>query len=123
MESHWGVLHHCQNHWKADLLATITYSLWYHYYTSKSNKAQPTIPGERAAKRSKTAINNIDMVHTPEPEAQPGPLGTPMQENRVEDFNDTPSGPSAQVEQGMQQTSSKSGSRPRARRVAQKDPL
>jgi hypothetical protein len=75
------------------------------------------------AKQSKTAINNIDMVHTSEPEAQPGPLGTLTQENLVEDFDDTPSGPSAQVKQGMQQTGSKSRSRPRARRVAQKDPL
>jgi hypothetical protein len=46
MELHWGVLRHCQNHWKANLLATIAYSPWYCYYTSKSNKAQPTIPGE-----------------------------------------------------------------------------
>ena len=123
MESHWGILRHCQNHWKADLLATITYSPWYHYYTSKSNKVQPTIPGERVAKRSKTAINNVNMVHAPEPEAQAGPLGTLTPENLVEDIDDAPLGPSPQVEQGVQQAGSKTRSKPRVRRVTWMDPL
>ena len=69
MESHWGILRHCQNHWKADLLAMIAYSPWYRYYTSQSNKVQPTIPSKRAAKQSKTAINDVDMVHALKPEA------------------------------------------------------
>jgi hypothetical protein len=122
MESHYSVLHHCQNHWKADLLATITYSSWYHYYTSKMNKEQLTIPKKQAAKRSKTVVNDIDIAHAPEPEVE-GLLGTPTPENLVKDLDNAPSGPSPQVKQGMQQTGNKNGTKPRARRVVQKDPL
>jgi len=124
MESHWGVLHYCQNHWKADMLATLGYSPWYRHFSSKANREQPTLPKERAAKRSKTAVIDVDLVHTPEPEAQAGPLGTPTPENLpVEDSDNTPSGPSPRGEQGMQQTGSKTRSKPRARRVVRTDPL
>jgi hypothetical protein len=44
LESHWGILCYCQNHWKADMLAMLTYSPWYRYYSSKVNKKQATIP-------------------------------------------------------------------------------
>ena len=124
MESHWVVLRYCQNHWKADMLAMLAYSPWYRHYISKMNKEQPASPKERAAKRSKTAVIDVDVVHTPEPEAWAGPSGNPTPDNlQAEDSDDTPSGPSPQVEQGTQLTSSKTGSRPQARRVTCKDPL
>jgi hypothetical protein len=123
IESHWGILCYCQNHWKADMLAMLRYSPWYRHYSSKANKEQSRIPKERAAKRSKTAVIDVDMAYAPEPEAQASPSGTPMPENPVEDFDNTPSGPSPQVEQGVQQSGSKTGSKPRARRVTRKDPL
>jgi len=124
MESHWGVLRYCQNHWKADTLATLAYSPWYRHFSSKAKKEQATIPNERAAKWSKNAVNDVAMAHTPEPEAQAGPSGTPTPENLpVEDSDETPLDPSPRVEQGTQQTGSKTGSKPRARRVVRKDPL
>ena len=84
------------------------------YYTSKMNKEQPTIPKEQAAKQSKTAVNNVDMAHAPKHEVE-GPLGTPTPETLVENLNDAPSGPSPQVEQGVQQTGNKNRTKPRVR--------
>jgi len=86
------------------------------------NKEQPIIPKEQAAKWSKTAVNNVDMAHTPKPEVE-GPLDTPMPENLVKDLGDAPTGPSPQAKQGIQQTSNKNRTKPRARQVVQKDPL
>jgi hypothetical protein len=87
------------------------------------NREQSQVPKERASKWYKTTVSEVNMVHTPKPDAQAGPLGTPTPEDLVEDSEDTLLGPSPQVKQAMQQTSSKSGSRPRARQVTQKDPL
>jgi hypothetical protein len=123
MESHWGVLRYCQNHWKADILATLAYSPWYRHYNAKMTREQSQIPKERESKRYKTAVSEVDVVHTPEPDAQASPLGTPTPEGLVEDSDDAPSAPSPQVEQSIRQTGDKTGSRPRARRVIRKNPL
>jgi len=108
------------------MLATLAYSPWYRYYSSKADKKQATIPNGRVAKRSKTAVDDVALAHAPEPEAQAGPLGIPTPENLpVEGSDDAPSVPSPRVEQSIQQTGSKTGSMsmPRARRVVRKDPL
>jgi len=105
------------------MLATLAYSPWYHYYSSKANKKQATIPNGQVAKRPKTALDDITLVHTPEPEAQAGPLGTPTPENLVDDLDNATSDPFPQVVEGIQQTGDKTRSRPRARRVTCKNPL
>ena len=63
------------------------------------------------------------MAHAPKPEAQASPSDTLTPENPVKDFDNTPLGSSPQVEQGMQQSGSKTESKPRARQVTWKDSL
>jgi hypothetical protein len=87
------------------------------------NREQSQVSKEQASKQYKTAVSEVDMVHTPEPDTQAGPLGTLTPKDLVEDSKDTLLGPSPPVEQAIQQTGSKSGSRPRVRQVTWKDPL
>jgi hypothetical protein len=35
MELKWGILQYCENHWKANAIATLIYSQWYHTYNKR----------------------------------------------------------------------------------------
>jgi hypothetical protein len=122
METHWDVLRYCENHWKADAIATAVYSPWYNGPLKKANanKNQTNITEERATKRAKMAGDNIDKDHAPGPRVQASASGTAPPENPILDLGNTPS---LGVELDVQQMSGKAGSKPKARPVARKDPL
>lgn len=119
METRWEVLRYCENHWKADAVATAVYSPWYNGPLKKANanKNQSNITEERAAKRAKMVVDDIDKDHAPGPEVQASVSGTARARNPIRDLDDTLS---LGVEQEI---GGKSRSKPKARPLARKDPL
>ena len=64
LEKHWGFLHCCENHWKADALATAHYSQWYLAHKAKVASIKAAEVGEvseaRTPKRAKTTVEKDD---------------------------------------------------------------
>jgi hypothetical protein len=112
MEKKWEVLRYCENHWKANNLATLTYSQWYHPFDRKMKRAKGVIrSGERTSKKRRMSTEESDDMSSPHPDAH---VARARSESPFEDEDiGEPSVP--QVEDpGPSQVIS----RPRARRVA-----
>ena len=69
MEERWEVLRYCDNHWKANKLATALYSIWYNPYHKKTAKAQGGDPQEGRPNK-KARMSSADSEDSPEPEDQ-----------------------------------------------------
>jgi hypothetical protein len=64
LKKHWGFLHCCENHWKADALATAHYSQWHLAHKAKVASIKAAKVGEvseaHAPKRAKTMAEEDD---------------------------------------------------------------
>ena len=104
MEERWTVLRYCDNHWKANAIATSLYSQWYHTYDRKKKGLN-----EPAAKRPRIATEEPGDAHSPTAGSQADRVPSPTPETPVDDITEAPS--SRLDQQGVTQASS----RPRAR--------
>lgn len=96
LEMRWGFLRFCENHWKADALATANYSQWYRSHKGRITDAKAAEKGEvseaRAPKRSKTVGEEGEALQYMRSEftAEPDDFGslrseTPMDNIRIGD--------------------------------------
>jgi hypothetical protein len=127
LERRWGFLRCCDNHWKADALATAHYSQWYLAHKAKMANVKAAEQGElseaRAPKRAKTAVKgdddlwNVRSEFTADPDDDFGSLRseTPFDNLRVGD--DQPSEPEDEATPELSTVSL----RPKARPL--RDPL
>ena len=129
MEKKWEVLRYCENNWKANTIATLIYSQWYHVFDSKMRKRFGTshVPrvirsgdansdAERTSKKRRISTEDFepDDVSTP-PEAHVASLRARETPLAFEDEDiGKPSVPRVE-DPGPSQVIA---SRPRARRVA-----
>ena len=126
LEKRWGFLRCCENHWKADALATANYSQWYLAHKAKmaAIKAaeQSEVSKARAPKRAKTAGEEEDDFRKVRSEftADPDDFGSLRSETPFDDLrvgNDQLSDPEDKAMQELATVSS----RPKARPL--RDPL
>jgi hypothetical protein len=112
MEERWQVLRYCDNHWKANKLATALYSIWYNPYHKKAAKIQGGNPHEgRPIKKAR--MSSADLEDSPEPEDQGD--GRAASESPIADH-----GPESTLQTENRETSQPS-SRPKPRPL--QDPL
>jgi hypothetical protein len=126
LEKHWGFLQCCENHWKADVLATANYSQWYLAHKAKmvAIKAaeQSKVSKARAPKRAKTAGKEEDdfrKVHS-EFTADPDDFGSLRSETPFDDLRVGNDQLSDSEDEAMQELATVS-SRPKVRPL--RDPL
>jgi hypothetical protein len=98
------------------------YSLWYNGPLKKANvnKNQSNITEEQAVKRAKMVVSNINKDHAHSPEVLASVSGTAQSKNPIQDLDNTLS---LGIEQDVPQIGGKSGSKPKVRLLARKDPL
>jgi hypothetical protein len=99
MENKWTILCYCNNHWKANVIATMIYSQWYHTYNKKMKgvKEEDVSCDEHVSKKHKTMTEVTDNAHSPSPHPQAERVATSMPDApEVENIAD---GPSFQLEQ------------------------
>jgi hypothetical protein len=60
MESKFGVLRYCDNHWKAHTLATSIYSQWYRSFDKKRHTVTKDEDEEPPTKKIRPGDNDID---------------------------------------------------------------
>jgi hypothetical protein len=111
LERRWGLLRLCENHWKADALATANYSQWYLAHKARMATAkafdQSEVSEARAPKRAKTVVEEEDDSRDVRSEFTADPdefdslrSETPMDVPRVGD--DQPSGAGDEVRPGRE---------------------
>ncbi len=82
MEERWEVLQYCDNHWKANKLATALYSIWYNQYHKKAAKTQGGNL-HKGCLNKKVRISSVDSEDSPKPEDQSD--GRAASENPIPD--------------------------------------
>lgn len=130
MEGRWEVLRYCDNHWKANKLATALYSVWYNQYHKKTiksggqnNHAHEAPPPNKKARPSSTGTDSESRIRgSPEPENQAH--GRAVSENPTEvvdgPVHELDSSP-CHIQIENRATTSQASSRPRPRPL--RDPL
>ena len=92
LERRWGFLRCCENHWKADALATANYSQWYRAHKARMMDVKAAEQGEvseaRAPKRFKTAGEEGDDLRYTRSEftADPDDFGSLRSETLMDDL-------------------------------------
>ena len=121
LEKRWGLLQCCENHWKADALATANYSQWYlaHKARMASYKAAENtkVSQAHAPKRSKTAGEEEDDLRYMRSEfmADPDDFGSLRSKTLMDDLqvsDDQPSEPKDEVTPELSNVSSRPKGRP-----------
>jgi hypothetical protein len=121
LEKRWGLLQCCENHWKADALATANYSQWYlaHKARMAFYKAAENTKVSQActSKRSKTVGKEEDDLRYMRSEfmADPDDFGSLRSETLMDNLqvgNDQPSEPEDKVTPELSNVSSRPKGRP-----------
>jgi hypothetical protein len=115
MENEWTVLRLCENHWKANAIATSIYSQWYHSYDKKMKgiKEEDGNRDEPATKKRRTTAEATDDARTPPPDPQANREATSTPETpEVENIQVAVAMSSQLQQQGASVVTSKPKARP-----------
>ena len=111
LERCWGLLHLCENHWKADALTMANYSQWYLAYKARMATAkafdQSEVSKACAPKWAKTVVEKEDNLRDMHSEftANPDEFGSLRSETLMDDpqvSDDQPSGAGDEVHLGQE---------------------
>lgn len=123
MEGRWEVLRYCDNHWKANKVATSLYSIWYNQYHRKATKNQNDHTHEDRPLNKKARISRADSEDrirgSLEPENQTN--GGAVSEISVEDIEGADRELHSPFHLQTESATSQASSRPKPRPL--KDPL